>query len=90
VAFEPFFKASKMLCRVKTFVDASANVRRIPIWTGPDRLLLIEFLRLKSTFAWRLSNQTALLRQHCLFIAIYRSGSIDTFKRRSRCPYRNC
>jgi hypothetical protein len=52
-----------MSCKVKTFVGASADVLLIPISTGTDRLLLIEFLRLKSTFAWRLSNEIALLRQ---------------------------
>jgi Domain of unknown function (DUF4372)/Transposase DDE domain len=64
---ELFFKALKQNLRVKTFVGTSANALHIQIWTALIALLLLKYLRLRSRFAWSLSNLVALLRMN-LFV----------------------
>jgi Transposase DDE domain/Domain of unknown function (DUF4372) len=64
---ETFFKALKQSLRVKTFVGTSANALRTQIWTALIAMLILKYLKLKSTFGWSLSNLVALLRQQ-LFV----------------------
>ena len=64
---ELFFKSLKQLLKIKTFVGTSANAVHIQIWTALISMLILRYLRLKSTFGWSLSNLVALLRQQ-LFV----------------------
>jgi hypothetical protein len=64
---ELFFKALKQNLRIKTFVGTSSNALQIQIWTALIALLLLKYLKLRSTFGWSLSNLAALLRQQ-LFV----------------------
>jgi Domain of unknown function (DUF4372)/Transposase DDE domain len=64
---EIFFKALKQSLRVKTFVGTSANALKTQIWTALIAMLILKYLKLKSSFAWSLSNLVALLRQQ-LFV----------------------
>jgi Transposase DDE domain/Domain of unknown function (DUF4372) len=64
---ETFFKALKQSLRVKTFVGTSANALKTQIWTALIAMLILKYLKLKSTFGWSLSNLVALLRQQ-LFV----------------------
>jgi hypothetical protein len=59
---ELFFKDLKQNLRVKTFVGTSENAVHIQIWTALIAILLIKYLKLKSTYAWALSNLAALFR----------------------------
>jgi hypothetical protein len=60
---ELFFKSLKQLLKIKTFVGTSENAVRIQIWTALICMLILRYLRLRSTFNWSLSNLVALLRQ---------------------------
>jgi hypothetical protein len=64
---ELFFKALKQSLKVKTFVGTSENAVQIQIWTALIAMLLLKYLRLRSTFAWSFSNLVALIR-HQLFV----------------------
>ncbi len=64
---EIFFKTLKQLLRVKTFVGTSANALKTQIWTALIAILILKYLKLKSSFGWSLSNLVALLRQQ-LFV----------------------
>jgi hypothetical protein len=64
---ETFFKALKQSLRVKTFVGTSANALKTQIWTALIAMLILKYLKLKSTYGWSLSNLVALLRQQ-LFV----------------------
>jgi hypothetical protein len=64
---ETFFKALKQSLRVKTFVGTSANALKTQIWTALIAMLMLKYLKLKSSFHWSLSNLVALLRQQ-LFV----------------------
>jgi Transposase DDE domain/Domain of unknown function (DUF4372) len=64
---ETFFRALKQSLRVKTFVGTSANALKTQIWTALIAMLILKYLKLKSTFDWSLSNLVALLRQQ-LFV----------------------
>lgn len=59
---ELFFKALKQNLKVKTFVGTSENALFIQIWTALIAMLLIKFLKFKSSFEWSLSNLVAFLR----------------------------
>jgi len=59
---ELFFKAIKQNLKIKTFVGTSENALYIQIWTALIAMLMIKFLKFKSTFGWSLSNLVALLR----------------------------
>ena len=61
-SIEIFFKTLKQHLKVKTFVGTSENALFIQIWTALIALLLIKYLRFKSTFGWSLSNLIAFLR----------------------------
>lgn len=60
---ELFFKAVKQSLRIKTFIGTSENAVQTQIWTALIAMLLVRFLRLRSTWNWGLSNLVALLRQ---------------------------
>lgn len=59
---ELFFKALKQNLKVKTFVGTSENALFIQIWTALIAMLLIKYLKFKSSFGWSLSNLVAFLR----------------------------
>ena len=59
---ELFFKTIKQNLKIKTFVGTSENALYIQIWTALIAILMIKFLKFKSTFGWSLSNLVALLR----------------------------
>jgi len=63
---ELFFKALKQNLKIKTFVGTSENAVNVQIWTALIAMLLLKFLRLKSTWAWSLSNLAAMLRFNLL------------------------
>jgi hypothetical protein len=62
-----FFKALKQGLKIRTFVGTSENAVQIQIWTALIAMLILKFLKLRSTFDWSLSNLIALLRQQ-LFV----------------------
>lgn len=64
---ELFFKSLKQLLKIKTFVGTSPNAVQIQIWTALIVMLILRWLKLRSTFGWSLSNLVALLRQQ-LFV----------------------
>ena len=64
---ELFFKALKQGLKIRTFVGTSENAVQIQIWTALIAMLILKFLKLRSTFGWSLSNLIALLRQQ-LFV----------------------
>src|SRR5260370_27053722 len=66
---EIFFKSLKQLLRVKTFVGTSANALKTQIWTALIAVLILKYLKLRSSFGWSLSNLVALLRQQ---LVVYR------------------
>lgn len=59
---ESFFKAIKQNLRIKTFVGTSANALHIQVWTALIAILILRYLKLRSTFGWALSNLLAMLR----------------------------
>jgi len=59
---EQFFKDLKQNLKVKTFVGTSENALYIQIWTALITILLLKYLKFKSTLGWSLSNLVALLR----------------------------
>jgi len=59
---EIFFKTLKQNLRIKTFVGTSANALKIQIWTALIAILILKYLKVRSTFGWSLSNLVALLR----------------------------
>jgi hypothetical protein len=63
---ELFFKALKQNLKVKTFVGTSENAVKVQIWTALISMLLLKYMKLKSTFAWSMSNLAALLRFNLL------------------------
>jgi hypothetical protein len=52
---------------VKTFVGTSQAAVMTQIWTALIVMLLLRWLRLKSTYGWSLSNLIAMLRMQ-LFV----------------------
>lgn len=59
---ELFFKALKQNLRIKTFVGVSANALQTQVWTALIAILILRYLKLKSSFDWSLSNLVAMLR----------------------------
>jgi hypothetical protein len=59
---EIFFKTIKQNLKIKTFVGTSPNALMIQIWTALIAVLLLKYLKFRSTFAWSLSNLVAMLR----------------------------
>lgn len=64
---ELFCKALQQTLQVKTFLGTSAHAVKTQIWTALIAMLILQYLQMKSTFGWSLSNLAALLRQQ-LFI----------------------
>jgi IS4 transposase len=61
---EIFFKTLKQNLRIKTFVGTSANALKIQIWTALIVILVLKYLKVRSTFGWSMSNLVALLRMN--------------------------
>jgi hypothetical protein len=59
---ESFFKAIKQNLKVKTFVGTSKNALLIQIWTALIAVLLLKYLKFRSSLNWSLSNLIAMLR----------------------------
>ena len=64
---ELFFKAIKQSLKIKTFVGTSENAVQIQIWTALIAMLLLKYLKMRSTYAWSFSHLVALIR-HQLFV----------------------
>lgn len=63
---ELLFKALKQHLKIKTFVGTSENAVQVQIWIALIAMVLLKYLRLKSTWPWSLSNLAALLRFNLL------------------------
>ncbi len=61
---ELFFKEIKQNLKVKTFVGTSENAVMIQIYTALITILLLKYLKMKSTFKWSMSNLAALIRMN--------------------------
>ncbi len=59
---EVFFKTIKQNLKIKTFVGTSRNALMIQIWTALIAILVLKYLKFRSTFGWSLSNMVAMLR----------------------------
>ena len=59
---ETFFRNIKQNLKIKTFVGTSENAVLIQFWTALITILILSYLKFKSTFNWSLSNLVALLR----------------------------
>jgi hypothetical protein len=59
---EIFFKAIKQNLKIKTFVGTSKNALLIQIWTALAAILLLKYLKFRSSMNWSLSNLVAMLR----------------------------
>ena len=59
---EIFFKTIKQNLRIKTFVGTSPNALLIQIWTALIAILILKYLKFRSSFMWSLSNLVAMLR----------------------------
>ncbi len=59
---EIFFKTIKQNLKIKTFVGTSPNALKTQIWTALIAILLLKYLKFRSSFGWSLSNLVAMLR----------------------------
>lgn len=59
---EIFFKVIKQNLRIKTFVGTSQNALLTQIWTALIAVLILKYLKYRSSFMWSLSNLVAMLR----------------------------
>ena len=59
---EIFFKTIKQNLRIKTFVGTSPNALMTQIWTALIAILLLKYLKFRSSFGWSISNLVAMLR----------------------------
>lgn len=59
---EIFFKTIKQNLKIKTFVGTSPNALMIQIWTALIAILILKYLKFRSTFGWSLSNLLSMLR----------------------------
>lgn len=59
---EVFFRYLKQNLKVKTFVGTSPNAVLIQVWTALTAMLMLAYMRFKSTFGWSLSNLVAMFR----------------------------
>jgi len=59
---EVFFKTIKQNLKIKTFVGTTPNAVMTQIWTALIAILILKYLKFRSTFSWSLSNLVALLR----------------------------
>lgn len=59
---EIFFKTIKQNLKIKTFVGTSRNAVLVQIWTALIAILVLKYLKFRSTLGWSLSNLVAMLR----------------------------
>jgi hypothetical protein len=59
---EVFFKTIKQNLKIKTFVGTSPNALKTQIWAALIAILLLKYLKFRSSFAWSISNLVAMLR----------------------------
>jgi IS4 transposase len=59
---EIFFKTIKQNLKIKTFVGTSPNALKTQIWTALIAILLLKYLKFRSSFVWSISNLIAMLR----------------------------
>lgn len=59
---EIFFKTIKQNLKIKTFVGTSPNAIMIQIWTALIAILILKYLKFRSSFGWSVSNLVAMLR----------------------------
>jgi hypothetical protein len=59
---EIFFKTIKQNLKIKTFVGTSRNALLTQIWTALIAILVLKYLKFRSTHGWSLSNLVAMLR----------------------------
>jgi len=59
---EVFFKTIKQNLKIKTFVGTSRNALLTQIWTALIAILVLKYLKFRSTLGWSLSNLVAMLR----------------------------
>lgn len=59
---EIFFKTIKQNLKIKTFVGTSGNALLTQIWTALIAILVLKYLKFRSTLGWSLSNLVAMLR----------------------------
>jgi len=48
--------------KIKPFVGTSPNALKTQIWTALIAILLLKYLKFRSSFGWSLSNLVAMLR----------------------------
>lgn len=59
---ELFFKALKQNFKIKTFVGTSENAVKTQIWTALISILLLKYLKFKSSFRWSFTELCSMLR----------------------------
>ena len=59
---EIFFKAIKQHLKIKTFLGTTFNAVMTQLWTALIAMLLLQYLRWKSSVNWSFSNLLAMLR----------------------------
>lgn len=59
---EIFFKTIKQNLKIKTFVGTSRNALMTQIWTALIAILILKYLKFRSTLGWSMSNLVAMLR----------------------------
>lgn len=59
---ETFFKAIKQNLKIKTFLGTTFNAVMTQLWTALIAMLLLQYLRWKSSIKWSFSNLLAMLR----------------------------
>jgi hypothetical protein len=63
---EIFFKQLKQHLKIKSFVGISENAVMIQIWTAMIAILLLKYLKIRSKYAWHMSNLVASIRINLL------------------------
>jgi len=63
---EIFFRTIKQNLRIKTFIGTSFNAVMTQIWSALIAILILKYLKFKSSIDWSLSNLVALLRLNLL------------------------
>lgn len=61
---ELFFKEIKQNLKIKTFVGTSENAVMTQVYTALISILLLKYLKLKSSYNWSMSNLVSLLRMN--------------------------
>ena len=61
---ETFFKEIKQNLKIKTFVGTTENAVMTQIYTALISILLLKYLKLKSSYNWSMSNLAVLLRMN--------------------------